>query len=765
MKTTGVLLVGVGVGCLLICSPVQATRYVSPTGGNVPPYTSWASAARDIQTALNAAAAGETIHVSNGTYNISAALDLRDGKILRSVNGSAVTTIHSDHSARCVKIQNHGVLDGFSLRNGRSHSSDGGGVYVLTNGTVRNCDIRECSAGLSGGGVALVKGGLVEYCRIIANHADDPGGGIAIYQGGTVRHCQISSNGVAGPALNWGGGVAIRDDGLVEFCQITDNSAELDGGGIHIIDGGHVRNCVIRYNRANNGGGVEIAHEGWVQRCLISQNTATGAWPNAGQGGGIRLQGTNSSSAQVENCRLLYNYAADRAGGLMLVNYGRVLNSEVSYNTAAYYGGGLFLQSGGYLRGCTIVRNSATQYRGGGVHCWNGGTLLNSIIYYNSAGLGNANYYDENGGGYYRSCCIPSIPAASLSIITNAPDFLNAFYDFRLNPPSSPLVGMGLDTGSTPWECDVRGNCRAIAGASDIGAYEAYGAVNNLASGSGRSDLTTYRDGQWYFRRISGGLAPTTPWGYPGAFPIAAKFSRDIRLDPTVVDPNTGKWYMKNSSNQLLHWGFNWGWQGATLFAGDYDGDGADDLVAFDPGAATWYIYSFSQGVIRWASPFGFPGVLPVSGDYDGDGRDDLAVFHPPSGIWYIGSLANNTPIVWGRVWGYGRCVPVSGDYDGDGCDDLAVYDTDRGRWFIRTASDYPLSGAASPVLVWDQAWGFAGGIPLAGDYDYDGKADLAVYAPGTQQFFIRTVSGTALAWGIQSPASGTGPAWAVRKQ
>jgi hypothetical protein len=775
MKTQWGPVLGISAGLLLsgIFSPAYAIRYVSTSGGNQAPYTTWATAARAIQSAINAATPGETILVNNGTYNIVAAIDLQGGKILRSVNGSAVTTIVSDHTVRCIKIQGNAIIDGFSLRNGRSSSSDGAGAYILGTGSVLNCDIRNCSAGLSGGGVAMNNGGLVENCRIVKNHSDDPGGGISMYNGGIVRNCLISSNNVGGSALNWGGGVAIRNRGLVEFCQIDNNFAEEDGGGLHIIDGGEARNCVIKNNTAVNGGGVTVLNAGSVRRCLISNNSTTGAWPDGGQGGGLSLHGSNTYSVFVVNCKVTDNYASDRAGGIMITDYGRVINTEVSYNTAAYWGGGFYLNRGGIISGATIVRNTATVYKGGGIDCW--GTLpsissviANSIIYYNSAGSGNSNILDENGGGYYSGCCTPIAPADSDNIVTNEPGFMSTTTDFRLNPSYSFAMGTGIDnlwlSGLlTRWECDLMGNNRAIFNSCDIGAYEAYGAVNNMASSSGRSDLTTYRNGQWYFRRISGGLSPTTQWGYAGALPVAAKFSGGMRLDPTVVDPNTGMWYVKNDVGTVLHWGFQWGWQGAKLFAGDYDGDGIDDLVAFDVNTSTWYIYSFSRGIIKWAFQFGFPGTIPVNGDFDGDGRNDLAVFYPPTGAWYIYSIANNSAIAWGRVWGYAGCVPVSGDFDGDGCDDLAVYDTTHASWFIRTVSDYPRSGALSPLLLWNLNWGFAGGIPLAGDYNYDGKADIAVYAPTTYQFYIRSMDGTILSWGMQSPTSGTGTAIPVK--
>jgi hypothetical protein len=136
-------------------------------------------------------------------------------------------------------------------------------------------------------------------------------------------------------------------------------------------------------------------------------------------------------------------------------------------------------------------------------------------------------------------------------------------------------------------------------------------------------------------------------------------------------------------------------------------------------------------------------------------GATNLIVWQATYGMWYLlnsadGMVFTSQALVqWGEV--AAKDVPTPGDYDGDGRTDLAVWRPSLATWFVLKSSEG--YDAQRNVAL---AWGESDDVPVPGDYDGDGRTDFAVWRPSLATWFVlRSSTGydtrqvLAVRWGV----------------
>lgn len=281
--------------------------------------TSWATAKRTLQAAVDLAGEGDVVRVADGLYNAGSLLTPGTTNLCRLVVTNDVTVRSENGPAGAIiagaadpatgnlgpaavrgVFMSAGVLDGFTIRDGYALGgtgadlgTGGGGVYA-TGGYLTNCVIVACM-GRNGGGVF---GATLYGCRVERNSAGNYGGGG--YKALLVN-CAVVQNSAA---LNGGG----LYGSVASGSRLEGNKAPLgNGGGAGFSD---LFFCRIEKNIARIGGG---AAGGRLQNSLLVRNEG-------------RVQGGGADSADLAFCTVADNIGYEGAG----------LNGGKSWNTVVW---------------------------------------------------------------------------------------------------------------------------------------------------------------------------------------------------------------------------------------------------------------------------------------------------------------------------------------------------------------------------------------------------------------------------------------------
>jgi parallel beta-helix repeat protein len=458
----------------------------------------------DIQGAIDAAGAGDTVLVAAGSYVEN--IDFKGKAITVTSEVGPLGTIIDGNQNWSVAIFVNGegpgsVLEGFTLYNGQGSGSPnyvGGGITCKgTSPTIQGNIIRANYAGIgtgygNGGGIYLdgaspvirnntitenlanYEAGAI-YCRsgshpviednmISYNTANITCGGVycAYSSSPTIRGNRFHANACYDICMGWGGGVFCYDKSspLIENNSFTDNVVFKHGGAVC---------CQLDSNP------------------IIRNNYMSGNWANR-RAGGIMIEG---ASPEVTDNVIVGNSAIEHGGGVGIVDSSsKIVNNIIANNTCSGlyggYGGGIDCEYAScVITNNTLYGNTALE-EGGGIRCYASDvTFTNNILWDNDAPkgrevlLGNTSIfhisYCDMMGGQGAAHVEPGCTLNWGAGVFNAdPLFVDAAgNDFHLYY-TSPCRNAGDDGAPELAAEDFEGDLRSAHGAVDIGADEFY---------------------------------------------------------------------------------------------------------------------------------------------------------------------------------------------------------------------------------------------------------------------------------------------------
>ena len=358
------------------------------------------------------------------------------------------------------------------------------------------------------------------------------------------------------------------------------------------------------------------------------------------------------------------------------------------------------------------------------------------------------------------AACSSSAPDSEATATTASPLTLSGPV---LRGPG-PVVG-GFGPGGTAGPCTV--NCPPLPPSGHHVAQD--------YDGDGTADFAVWDPvAQLFTVAFSIGFGTKSPYGAfaAGGVPVPGDYDGDGRTDFAMFYPSNGTWTIDYSARSLVESNIAWSVAcpgvgcGQIAVPGDYDGDQITDLAVYSPntpGGAIWSI-QFWSGMPSASFQFDIDGsqYVPVPADYDGDGSTDMGVWQPSQdgqSLWQLvpsgksgANLAPTGPVNLPQTtvaWGTMGQIPVPGDYDGDGKADLATFSPTQNLWYLR------FSSGQTPAAV-SYGFGDLGDQPAPADYDGDGRTDLAVLRSASNAAGIGTFYAAESSWGSYSTSVAT---------
>jgi hypothetical protein len=176
---------------------------------------------------------------------------------------------------------------------------------------------------------------------------------------------------------------------------------------------------------------------------------------------------------------------------------------------------------------------------------------------------------------------------------------------------------------------------------------------------------------------------------------------------------------------------------------GDFNHDGKADIANYSPANGRWWV-SISTGTgfntTLWTTIITRTAwTTQIVGDYNGDGRADIANYRPTDNTWWINltnssgtGLANAVP--WATLpYATGWTSQLVGDFNHDGKADIANFHASDATWWISFSNGTSFTTSLQVTDPTTVGWN----THLVGDFNGDHKSDLADFDDTTLLWWV----------------------------
>jgi predicted outer membrane repeat protein len=360
-------------------NPISDGSHLAPLAATLTVTSTADSGPGSLRAALATVSTGDTINFSLAA---NSTITLTSGELAVNtsvtIDGSTATNLAVDdnNASRVFNVSVPATFIGFTIINGNSGSSNGGGLLTSKAITLTNMTFIS-NSGYDGGGVYAAGTATLNGVQFLNNLAADWGGGAYVGGAATLNGGLFQDN----TTTNVGGGLYAASTLALTSTQFISNTAIGAGGGAYEVGAVRLIGGLFQNNTGDQGGGLYALSTLALTDTQFISNTSTHG------GGGVYV----NDAATLKGGLFQNNTStSDYGGGLFALSTLDLTGTQFIRNTSLG-GGGAYALAAATLNG-GLFRNNISTASGGGLFAFSNLDLTGTQFIGNASGLGGGAY-------------------------------------------------------------------------------------------------------------------------------------------------------------------------------------------------------------------------------------------------------------------------------------------------------------------------------------------------------------------------------------